>query len=219
MPRPTLFIIVLYFSNFSLAQAQHKHLMDHNEKPAILLPGLAQHQHSIATKNKEAQQFFDQGLIMIFGFNRPEAERSFRRAIELDSTAAMPYWGLALALGHHLNMDNDMDVRLKEANKAIQKAIALSSNASAVERAYILALAKRCSDIENPNGQTLDSLYCNSMRELVKQYPDDIDAATFYAEALMCVHRYQWYDANSKPINEAEEIKTVLEAILRRKNK
>jgi hypothetical protein len=128
----------------------------------------------------------------------------------------MPYWGLALALGRHLNMDNDMDVQLKEANEAIQKAIALSSNAPAVERAYILALAERCSDFENANGQTLDSLYCNAMRELAKQYPDDVDAATFYAEALMSVHRYQWYDTKGKPINEAEDIKTLLEAILRR---
>jgi tetratricopeptide (TPR) repeat protein len=150
--------------------------MDHNDKPAILLPGLVQHQHPIATNNKEGQQFFNQGLVMLFGFNRPEAERSFRRAIELDPTAAMPYWGLALALGRHLNMDNDMDVQLKEANEAIQKAIALSSNAPAVERAYILALAERCSDFENANGQTLDSLYCNAMRELAKQYPDDVDA-------------------------------------------
>ena len=128
----------------------------------------------------------------------------------------MPYWGLALALGRHLNMDNDMDVQLKEANEAIQKAIALSSNAPAVERAYILALAERCSDFENANGQRLDSLYCNAMRELAKQYPDDVDAATFYAEALMSVHRYQWYDNKGKPINEAEDIKTLLEAILRR---
>lgn len=90
MSRATIFIIVLYFFDFPIAIAQHQHSMDHNDKPAVLLPGLAQHRHSIATKNKEAQQFFDQGLIMIFGFNRPEAERSFRRAIELDPTAAMP---------------------------------------------------------------------------------------------------------------------------------
>jgi tetratricopeptide (TPR) repeat protein len=191
MPRLILILIILYFFNFSKAVAQHQHLMDHNNKPAVLLPGLVQHHHPIATKNKEAQQFFNQGLVMLFGFNRPEAERSFRRAIELDPTASMPYWGLSLALGHHLNMDMDMDVQLKEANKAIQKAITLSSNAPVVERAYILALAKRSSDIENAKGQTRDSLYCNAMRELVKQYPDDVDAATFYAEALMSLHRYQ----------------------------
>src|SRR5690606_21242686 len=129
---------------------------------------------------------------------------------------SMPHWGLALALGHHLNMDTDMDVQLKEANKAIQKAMVLSSDAPAVERAYIMALAKRSSDYENAKGRSLDSLYCNAMRELVKQYPDDIDAATFFAEALMNVHRYQWYDDKGKPINETEEIKATLEAILRR---
>src|SRR5690606_29508581 len=139
-------LIILYFFITAIALAQHQHLTEHNDKPAILLPGMVQHQHPIATKNNDAQQFFNQGLVMLFGFNRPEAERSFRRAIELDSTAPMAYWGLALALGHHLNMDNDMDVQLKEANKAIQTAVSLSSNAPAVERAYIMALAKRSSD-------------------------------------------------------------------------
>src|SRR5690606_1545708 len=155
-------LIILYFFHFSITIAQHQHVKDNKNTPAILLPGILQHQHPIATKNKEAQEFFDQGLVMLFGFNRPEAERSFRRAIELDSTASMPHWGLALALGHHLNMDTDMDVQLKEANKAIQKAMVLSSDAPAVERAYIMALAKRSSDYENAKGPTLDSLYGNA---------------------------------------------------------
>jgi tetratricopeptide (TPR) repeat protein len=216
MQRSIIILIILYFFIPPIAIAQHQHLTEHNDKPAILLPGMVQHQHPIATKNDDAQQFFNQGLVMLFGFNRPEAERSFRRAIELDSTAPMAYWGLALALGRHLNMDNDMDVQLTEANKAIQTAVTLSSSAPSVERAYIMALAKRSSDTENPNGQTLDSLYCNAMRELVKQYPDDVDAATLYAEALMTIHRYQWFDAMGNPINETEKIKAILEAILRR---
>jgi tetratricopeptide (TPR) repeat protein len=216
MERAKLFFVVLYFFDLSIAVAQYQHLMDHNDKPAILLPGLVQHQHPITTHNKEAQQFFNQGLVMIFGFNRPEAERSFRRAIELDPAAAMPYWGLALALGRHLNMDLDMDVQLQEANKAIQKAVELSSTSPAIEQAYIHALAKRCSGIEDAAGEAMDSSYCNAMGALVKQYPDDIDAAALFAEALMSVHRYQWYSVDGKPIHEAVEIKTVLEAILRR---
>jgi len=48
--------------------------------PVVLLPDLGDHHHPIATKVPEAQQFFDQGLVLVFGFNREEAVRSFRRA-------------------------------------------------------------------------------------------------------------------------------------------
>jgi len=49
--------------------------------------------HPIATKSPEAQKFFDQGLALAWAFNRAEAERSFRRAAELDPSVAMPWWG------------------------------------------------------------------------------------------------------------------------------
>jgi len=63
----------------------------------VLMPGLGQHHHTISTKNPEAQRFFDQGLTLVFGFNHEEAERSFRRAAELDPESAMAFWGIALA--------------------------------------------------------------------------------------------------------------------------
>ncbi len=89
---------------------------------AILLPGMGHHHHPIATTNPEAQKFFDQGLTLSFGFNRAEAVRSFRRASELDPKSPMPYWGIALAFGLHLNMNIDMDVEQNAAFDAIQQA-------------------------------------------------------------------------------------------------
>jgi tetratricopeptide (TPR) repeat protein len=121
-----------------------------------------------------------------------------------------------LALGRHMNMDSDMDVQAKAADEAIQKAISLSAKAPDHERAYILALAKRCSSDPKADGSKLDSEYRDAMRELVKQYPDDMDAASLYAESVMNLHRYQWYSAEGKPAEETEEILSVLEGILRR---
>ena len=200
---------------FSSANAQRDQLPP-KEKSAILLPGLGQHRHPISTQNPEAQKFFDQGLMMVFGFNRPEAVRSFCRAAELDPQAAMPQWGLALALGRHLNMDVDMDVQNEAAYKAINNALALSENASSAERGYISALAKRCSGDAKADWGKIDSAYRDAMRELVKQYPDDLDAASLYADALMNLHRYQWYDADHKSAEETPEILGVLETIMRR---
>ena len=95
-------------------------------KPAALLAGMGQHHHSISTKNSEAQRFFDQGLTLVFAFNHEEAVRSFRRAAELDPQSAMPYWGVALALGPCINLDVDPPHE-KAAYEAEQKAIALSA--------------------------------------------------------------------------------------------
>src|SRR6185436_9320364 len=68
------------------------------EKPVVLLPGLGNLHHTIKTRSPEAQQFFDQGLTLVYGFNHDEAIRSFRRAAELDPDAVMPLWGIGYAL-------------------------------------------------------------------------------------------------------------------------
>ena len=214
--RPVLVIVLGFLFAHSSTLAQHHHTMRSETKPAILLPGLGQHKHPISTKSPEAQRFFDQGLIMFFGFNRPEAVRSFRRAAELDPKAAMPYWGLALALGRHLNMDLDMDVQEKSAYEAIQKALALSANGTPVERAYIQALSKRCSADPKVDWKKIDRDYREAMLEVTKQYPDDMDAASLYAESIMNIHRYDWYRAGGEQAEETPEIQNVLEGILRR---
>lgn len=77
------------------------------------MPGLGQHHHTISTKSPEAQRFFDQGLTLVFAFNHEEAERSFRRASELDPRSGMAFWGVALALGS-CAVDTKMEVPLAE---------------------------------------------------------------------------------------------------------
>jgi len=201
--------LAIVFSFSVLGQAETRQPI-----PVVLLPDLGDHHHPIATKVPEAQQFFDQGLILVFGFNREEAVRSFRRAAEFDPTSPMPYWGIALAYGLHLNMKIDMDVTHGEAFVAIQKALALSKNATAYERAYVEALARRCSKDAKPDVAKLDSEYAAAMAALVKNYPDDLDAAAFYAESLMNLHRYDWFDSTGNPTNATVQILNLLESIL-----
>src|SRR6476619_6622096 len=88
------------------AFAQH----EHDSAPvrrATLLPGLGRHHHPIATSSPEAQKFFDEGLTLVYAFNHQEAIRSFERSSALDPRAAMPLWGIALALGPNINLDVD----------------------------------------------------------------------------------------------------------------
>jgi tetratricopeptide (TPR) repeat protein len=184
-------------------------------KPAALIPGMGQHHHSISTKSPEAQRFFDQGLTLVFAFNHEEAARSFRRAAELDPQSAMPYWGVALALGPCINLDVDPPHE-KAAYEAVQKAISLSPGVTESERAYIQTLGKRYSADPGVNLKKLDVDYAHAMRELTKRYPNDLDAATLYAESLMDLHPWKLWSLDGHPTEGTEEIVGVLESVLRR---
>ena len=208
-------ILVLIISVLAFAQtAEHNHPST-DTKPAVLMSGLGEHHHPVSTKNPEAQRFFDQGLTYIFAFNHDEAVRSFKRAAELDPNMAMAYWGIALALGPNINLDVDPE-REKAAYEAVQKALALSANAPEQERAYIGALSKRYSIDPKADLKKLAVDYKNAMGELVKRYPDDLDAATLYAESMMDLRPWQLWNKDGTPAEGTEEIVTVLESVLKR---
>jgi tetratricopeptide (TPR) repeat protein len=184
-------------------------------KPPVLMPGLGQLHHTISTKSPEAQRFFDQGLTLVFAFNHEEAARSFRRASELDSQSAMAFWGIALALGPCINLDVD-PTHERAAYEAVQKALLLAPGATEKEHDYIQALARRYSSDPKVDLRKLDAEYAVAMRELSKHYPDDLDAATLYAESLMDLHPWKLWSLDGRPAEGTEEILAVLESVLRR---
>src|SRR5436853_6812240 len=149
-----------------------------------LLPGLGDVHHVVSTRNREAQQFFDQGLKLVYGFNHDEARRSFQHAAELDPKLAMAHWGVALTLGPNYNLPVDPE-RERAGYDAVQRAVALQENASEPERAYIAALTVRYSNDPNADLHVLDHAYADAMRKLAARYPDDLDAATSFAESMM----------------------------------
>src|SRR5262249_47589415 len=102
--------------------------------PGPLLDGLGDLHHPITTESKQAQRYFDQGLRLLFGFNHKEAIRSFRSAAYLDPNCAMAYWGVAYALGPHVNKPMDAEDTVG-AWEALQRAVAAKSNASEKEKA------------------------------------------------------------------------------------
>lgn len=189
--------------------------MDHVEKPVALVPGLGSHHHPVSTKNAEAQKFFDQGFRFVYAFNHDEAVRSFEQAAALDPQMAMAHWDIALALGPNINLDVD-PAREKAAYEAVQKALALAARAPEIERAYIEALAKRYSIDPNADLKQLAVAYKSAMGELVRRYPDDLDAATLYAEAAMDLRPWKLWMPDGKPAEGTEEIVAVLESVLRR---
>jgi tetratricopeptide (TPR) repeat protein len=185
------------------------------ETPATLMSGLGSFHHAISTTSKEAQQFFDQGLTLVYAFNHEAAVRSFKRAAELDPQMAMAYWGIALALGPNINLDVDPE-RERAAYDAVQKALVLAAKAPENERGYINALAKRYSTDPKADLRKLAVDYKNAMGDLVRQFPDDLDAATLYAESGMDLRPWQLWAKDGKPAEGTQEIVSVLESVLRR---
>ena len=210
-----ILIVAVVFMFVAGASAQHQHPPAGDAKPATLITGLGDVRHPVSTTNAEAQRFFNQGLALVYGFNHEEAVKAFTRAAELDPQLAMAHWGVALALGPNINMPIDAQ-REKAAYEAIQRARVLASKASETERAYIEVLSNRYSNDPKADLRKLDIEYRNAMADLVRRYPDDLDATTLYAESIMDLNPWQFWNKDGKPAGGTEEMVSVLESVLRR---
>ncbi len=193
------------------AQDHSAHMQSH---PVALVGGLSDLHHPVSTHNLEAQKFFDQGLRFIYAFNHDEAARSFQHAAELDPKLAMAYWGVAEAVGPNYNDPADPE-RYKHAHDAIQKAVDLSA-ASPSEQAYIQAMAKRFPADSTTDLKKAAEDYHDAMREVSHQFPDDLDAATLFAESGMNLHPWGLWNQDGTPIAGTEEIVSTLESVIKR---
>ncbi|MEM7467542.1 MAG: hypothetical protein AAF387_11770 [Pseudomonadota bacterium] len=167
------------------------------------LNGLGDHHFPITTANPESDYFFQQGFRLTLGFNHSEALRSFKEAIRLDPNNAMAYWGWAMALGPNLNLWMLPEV-VPAAYKAIQKADALKEAVSPRERAFIEAAVTRFTNDPTLDRLPFDLAYATAMGGVVQRFPNDADALTFYAAALMNTNPWDyWYrDGSPKPGTE-----------------
>ncbi|MEM7503250.1 MAG: hypothetical protein AAF417_14450 [Pseudomonadota bacterium] len=188
---------------------------------APLFDGMGDHEHPITTNDPDAQRYFNQGLVIDFGFNHAESARSFRAAQTLDPECAMCYWGEALALGPNINVTSNGKVVMadddrRQAFAAIQKAVALKDNVTEAERDYIDALAARYNgDPETPR-EPLDEAYASAMRDLYEKYPQDDDAASLFAESLMNTMPWDYWTEEQDPKPRTEEVIAALETVLDR---
>jgi hypothetical protein len=127
----------------------------------------------------------------------------------------MPYWGIAWAAGPNYNLDLD-DPRARQAFEAIRKAASLAAAGPALEREYIDAMAVRYSADPTADRARLAQTYSRAMGELSRRHPDDLDAATLYAESLMNLRPWKLWTLDGRPVEGTERIVTLLESILAR---
>jgi tetratricopeptide (TPR) repeat protein len=186
------------------------------QKRAPLFNNLGTNHFPITTNSEIAQRYFDQGIILAYGFNHEEAFRSFKEVARLDTGCAMAYWGMAYVLGPNINLPMDAGV-VHTAYEAVQKAISLLDNETQREKDYIMALAERYSAEIQEDRASLDQAYSDALRILISKYPDDPDAAAMFAESIMDCHPWDYWlkDGTAQPWTP--EILTVLENVLDRK--
>ncbi|WP_421937871.1 hypothetical protein [Phenylobacterium sp.] len=170
--------------------------------------------HMPVTANAEAQKFFDQGVNLVFGFNHAEAIRSFREGARLDPNCAMCWWGVAFALGPNINLPMQDDA-VGPAWMAVQNAQALAPKTTPREQAWIAALAKRYAQSKTADRAALNEAFAQAMGDLARAYPDDLDAQTLWAEAMMDTQPWDYWAADGvTPKGHGAQIVATLENVL-----
>ena len=186
---------------------------------AQIFEGMGTFHRKISSSSADAQQYFDQGMRFMWAFNHDEASRSFARAAQLDSQCGICLWGVALTVGPNYNMPMMAEPRAKVAFESLQQAITMLDHASPEERALINALKARY-----PNPRALDAsnegpvltAYADAMRDAAKQFPNDADIQTMYAESLMNTNAWKLWTLDGKAAAGTDEIVKTLESVLSR---
>jgi tetratricopeptide (TPR) repeat protein len=181
----------------------------------VLYDSLGTYSYRITTTTPEAQRWFDQGLRLVYAFNHQEAQKAFREAARHDPGCAMCYWGIALTEGSNYNSPTDTE-RERKARAAVQEAERRAGAATPVERALIQALAKRHAADPAAKRDALDRAYADAMREVARRFPDDAEAASFFADAMMNRRPWNLWTAEGKPQPGTEEIVETLERVIAR---
>jgi tetratricopeptide (TPR) repeat protein len=184
-----------------------------SDNKAPLLEGLDVLNFPITTNNDKAQVYFNQGLILAYGFNHAEAARSFYYATRLDPACAMAYWGYAYVLGPNYNAGMEPD-NYERAYNAIQKALSLSTEKiTKKESDLINALSKRYVKEPIDDRYKLDVAYSEALAAVFKKYPDDADIGTLYAESLMDLHPWDIWDKQGRPYEWTPEILSTFDQV------
>lgn len=220
--RRTLVISVALFAGAAGFGCSSERSVSTHTRPALLRTAtresdaLSNLNHPITTQSAEAQRHFNDGMTLIYAFNHDEAVRSFEKALKADPNCAMAHWGIAYAVGPNYNAGIDAE-REKKGYEHIQLAKQLAEkNASAAEKDYIAALARRFSDAAVPDFTAIANDYAKAAGELSKKYPDDLEAAVLYADAIMNLKPWALYTKDNQPVEGTETIVATLESVLKR---
>lgn len=188
---------------------------------APLFDGMGDYHREITASDPGAQRYFDQGMVLAFGFNHAESIRSFQAAQRLDPSCAICFWGEALATGPNINVTAKGKAIMSPEDQvaayaALQKAVELAPGASELERDMIDALAARYAAEPVEDRDAFDHAYAAAMGELTAKYPADDDIAAIFAEAWMNTMPWNYWSDGDTPRPETVPVIAALESIIAR---
>lgn len=125
---------------------------------------------------------FDLGIALLHSFEYDEAEKAFAKVISVEPETAMAYWGVAMSNYHPL-WAPPSQAELEKGAKAISIAQSIAGKPER-EAAYIDAMAVFYKDFDKANHATRSKNFEKAMEKLYAQFPQDKEAAIFYALAL-----------------------------------
>ncbi len=186
---------------------------------APLFEGMGDYHMQITTADFDAQRYFDQGMVLAFGFNHAESIRSFRAAQTLDPGCAMCFWGEALATGPNINVTNNGKAIMAPAERAsaraaIDQALALMDGLTPKEQDWIRALDQRYDGQADTPRDPLDRAWADALADMAERYPDDTTVASVYAEALMNTMPWNYWGPDGEAKPDTQAVIASLEAVM-----
>jgi len=186
---------------------------------APLFEGMGDYHMPITTADPDAQRYFDQGMVLAFGFNHAESIRSFRAAQALDPTCAMCFWGEALATGPNINVTSNGKAIMAPAERAsaraaIDQALALTDGVTPKEQDWIRALDQRYDGQADTPRDPLDRAWADALADMASRYPDDTTVASVYAEALMNTMPWDYWGPDGEAKPDTQAVIASLEAVM-----
>ncbi|QDT57060.1 Tetratricopeptide repeat protein [Caulifigura coniformis] len=181
---------------------------------ALRMDGLGPHRREVTAANAEAKQWFNQGLMLLYAFNHDEAIHAFRAAVDADPGCAMAHWGIALAVGPHINFPLMTPQKSALAWSELQLARQHSANGTEVEKALIEALASRYAEKPPEDRVPLDKAYAEAMQRVWQKFPGDADVGALYAEAVMDLRPWDLWPTDGEARPERETAIAVLRKVL-----
>src|SRR3954451_24291149 len=131
----------------------------------------------------QAQEKFDRGLAMVHSFFYPNSVKAFTEAAAADPQCAIAYWGIAISTRPNPLILPLTAAVLKSGSEAVEKGKAIGAKTER-ERDWLAAIERYYKDYDKVDQTERGLAYERAMETLIQRYPDDPEAAIFYALAL-----------------------------------
>jgi tetratricopeptide (TPR) repeat protein len=176
---PLLVFSLALTTSTALADDEHGH--NHHEDLNETQLGLV---HFPVSCSASVQKPFERGVALLHSFWYEEAEKEFEDIAKDDPRCAMAHWGVAMSIWHQLWNRPDEKVIARGLGE-VRDAQKLDHKATPREKAYIGAIAAFYSDSKNRDHAARAKAYSDAMKKVYEGYPEDHEAAAFYALSLL----------------------------------